>query len=161
MPNESNVNKCSIWWCGNGVYAHGYCEAHYKAIYRFGSPYGKHIEVFETIDQLAAHARKLANAVLATAGLLNEDCPFCHESITHAKDCATFTAKRVLEMTDGNINHDPQANQDPQEARVYDNMLSALELLVDRHDDQMLTKEEWDNARTAILRAKRWSRNHG
>jgi len=57
-------SKCSVWWCNKPHYGKGYCKAHVTAVKRTGSPYGRHREEFERIDDTIERARALALLVL-------------------------------------------------------------------------------------------------
>lgn len=94
------VRVCKVWWCNHALYAGGYCEAHYRANKRFGTPYGIKDQKFILIDELVGIARTLAKDVLNTEGLLNEECAFCHElNGQHKEECAVAHARMIQELT--------------------------------------------------------------
>jgi hypothetical protein len=52
--------KCSIWWCENKYYAKSFCHAHWLAQKRYGSPYGRHKETFEKIQEVIYKSKGVA-----------------------------------------------------------------------------------------------------
>ena len=59
-------DKCCIWWCDRPHYAKGYCVTHYRAVERYGSPYGKHDKEFMRINDIIGKACNFANIYLGT-----------------------------------------------------------------------------------------------
>jgi hypothetical protein len=54
------VNKiCNVWWCERKHYARGYCHAHWLALRRYGSPYGKHRVEMERAEKVIDDKNKL------------------------------------------------------------------------------------------------------
>ena len=100
MPKEKS--ECSIWWCENEHYALGLCKAHWVAVRRYGSPYGKHEPQIERLESAVLYGRLVAVDVLEFAQSTEFDriCPFCHEKDgLHTTMCAVVVARRILNMT--------------------------------------------------------------
>jgi len=65
--------KCSLWWCDRKHYALGYCKAHWTAIRRFGTPYGKRTAMSDKMQSIIEDARALIEAVYYPIGDTRDD----------------------------------------------------------------------------------------
>lgn len=95
--------KCTILWCDEPHYAHGFCITHYRANIRYGSPYGIqngiHFEHYTKIEGILKQARIVSKAMLDSLGILGPECPYCHQVDTHKPHCPVYDAQLILEHT--------------------------------------------------------------
>jgi len=57
------MKKCTVWFCNRPYYAKGHCHTHWTAQRRYGSPYGRHKEPFERIEELIDKSRRIATYI--------------------------------------------------------------------------------------------------
>jgi hypothetical protein len=112
--------RCAIWWCERKRYALGLCKAHWAALKRYGSPYGKYPEHMMKIDGLFLSAYMVARGVTEFATEFdqtefdqsdfaefiknptefNGTCPFCMEKNNdHKTACIVNLSKDILKNT--------------------------------------------------------------